>query len=130
MKMLKYLRWIIGIIFVIIFIFWIKSCKKDKDSPEKDDEKPRAQWVVTDTKTISIDGNYSNVYYLSHGEGLSIKNATQPYCGQNENLHEVCGEIGEDITPKFSPNDPNLEFRFRTSNGKNGKITLTYWTFM
>jgi len=134
----NWIKWLWFGLFLIIFIpllFWgIKEIKSHKKHDALKKQKAKIEsaeitwvWVVTRTQTISIDGEYSAVYYLSKGEGLSLRNSTQPYCVINENGHSVCGEKGEDVTPKLPREDDNMKLKFRTSNGKSGEITLVYW---
>lgn len=130
MKGNSILKWVfLGIAFLLAITFGFKSCKKDKD-PDKEPENKKVPtwiWVVTRNQTISINGEYSSIYYLSKGEGLSFKNSTQAYCVENENGHSVCGKAGEDISPKLPKEDANMELKFRTSSGKTGEVTLVYW---
>lgn len=116
---------LIGICLLLLIIGVAKSCNEEKESEDK--KVATWTWVVTKSQTISINGEYSAIYYLSKGEGLSFKNSTQPYCVENENGHSVCGEKGEDLSPKLPREDNNMELKFRTSSEKTGEVTLVYW---
>lgn len=127
------LKWIfLGLAFIVlvtIISLGIKSCKVNH--PKKvvsKTESKKVTWVVEERKTVYFTGEYSELIYLPAGRGFSFENSSEPYCVKCLSGNEVCGQKAEDIGSKL-PKDSssNTGLKFKSSNGKSGKITVVIW---
>jgi hypothetical protein len=127
MEVLKYIKWVIVVIFILIFILWIKSFKKDNPPKSKESKtnteanSPKYDYTYD---TVYFSGEYSDTTYLPGLSKAAFINATEPYCVINKYGNEKCGQRKQDISSELGDTEGNTELRFKSQSGKHGRIII------
>lgn len=125
-------KWILFILFFIIFFFAasssINSCKDEK-KVKKEQEAKKAKmdgsFVRVMNDTYIEYGNLSSfTYILPLNCEFQILDATEPYCVTNRYGEKFCGDKGEDISPQMGYSKKNTELKFKSKNGKIGRLKI------
>jgi len=117
-----------GVIFFFFVIFFFRSCQSSIES-RREEKKAKTSALSPNPseysyQTIEYNSEYGNEIYLSTMTRFSFINATEPYCCINKGGHEECGNAGQDISTEMGSSGNNTVLKFKSSNGKSGKLTL------
>lgn len=110
------------IIVVLFFIFWVFK------PLHKNDQKQVTQVVqVTEPdRNVNYGPNFGRTEILPPGYDYYFAEATEPYCYTNAVDSLACAGAGQDATGKFGNSPNNKALRFKSSNGKNGHLTIKF----
>jgi hypothetical protein len=128
----------IGIVlFLALAIAWAKHSSKKKNSDNSsvsntnttDDfakttaATPKA-WVLDHKIEVDFTSDFSNIVPIESGMFLSFSGATVPYEVINSKGEKGIGQKDEDASPQIPNSQANMHLKFRSTNGKNGHLTI------
>lgn len=125
--------WIAITFFIfIVVLFSIPFKKRDRENIRQRKKSEQTvqvttRWIIDERKTINYTGEYGEIIYNPTERGVSFENSSEPYCVKNLDNVEICGQKGEDISPKVPSGNASTGVMFKSSNGKPGKITMVIW---
>lgn len=119
---------------IVIFAFINKAVSNRKDKPrsgrveKKGNERIfRTRWIKDEKITVYYTNEYINTVHLPRGRGVSFEGSSEPYCVKTASGFETCGKEGEDVSPKVPSARSSFTLMFKSSNGKDGKISVIMW---